>query len=74
MKKYTFIIILLIFINSCNAQLGPGYSFRLFDGTPNESLARAVENEDVSQIKKLIDEKEVNVNLQNRNLVIQFFC
>jgi hypothetical protein len=64
MKKSTFIIISWIFILSCHAQIGPGYSFRLFDGTPNESLAKAVASEDTTQIKKLISKGDLNINFQ----------
>src|SRR5215471_19460713 len=62
-------IFLLVFwvitmLCSCQGQRGPGYDFGLFDKTPNEELAKAVEREDTHKIKEILDKKYTDVNLQ----------
>ncbi|MGH2565254.1 MAG: ankyrin repeat domain-containing protein, partial [Ginsengibacter sp.] len=64
--KYSLIAIMFVCcLNSgCSQNFGPGYSFELFKNTPNWDLAKAVQNENENEIRKLIKEKGVDINLQ----------
>lgn len=64
MRKAFLIHILWITIAGCQAQLGPGYSFNLFDSTPNYGLAKAVAKEDTNEIQKILKKGDINVDLK----------
>ena len=49
---------------ACSQDFGPGYRFDLFKNTPNWELAKAVEKENKTEIKKLITQGKLNINLQ----------
>jgi ankyrin repeat protein len=61
------IFLLLIFYSvtiACSQNLGPGYRFDLFKNTSNWDLAKAVAEEDEKETRTLINEKKLDVNLQ----------
>ena len=64
--KRTFVINLFwLLIISCKAQIvGPGYNFNLFDSTSNQALARAVENDNINEIKKIVSKGDIKIDLQ----------
>jgi ankyrin repeat protein len=65
MVKITMISILInCFFVGCSQNFGPGYSFELFKNTSNWDLAKAVENENEKEIKRLIKDGNANINLQ----------
>lgn len=67
MKKLAFLISLIIFtFQSCTntLQLGPGYEFELFKNTPNWELAKAVKSENEDAINSILNDKNININLQ----------
>lgn len=52
----------LILLGGCIERQLPGYRFDLFDGTPYEKLADAVEDEDVEEIKEILKDKTLEVD------------
>jgi len=70
MKLNHIIIIVsltLFFLASCKFSKPPGIQFEMMKGTPVWSLAKAVEQEDTSEIGELIQEKHLDVNYKERN-------
>lgn len=65
MKFILIAMTFLCYLNSgCSQDFGPGYSFELFRNTPNWDLAKAVKNENEKEIRKLIKERRLNIDLQ----------
>lgn len=66
MKIYIITVLLGITLSACSQSesLGPGYEFSLFKNTPNATLAKAVENEDTTDISRILEEKDIDINYQ----------
>ena len=71
MKIKYFIILFLFLISSCidreqkvDKSKLLGNDYRLFQDTPAWTLAKAVEDENRSLIKKIVNEKQVNIDFQ----------
>lgn len=69
------LIILILSTSSSNSQnLGPGYQFDLFKNTDSWELAKAVENEDVNKIEKILNSQKIDINFQEpiyNNTILQ---
>jgi ankyrin repeat protein len=67
MKKNTIYVLILLLSLGC-AKIDKskllGYDYRLFDDTPVEKLAKAIENNDLSLIGSLINSNKLDVNYQ----------
>ncbi|MES2766985.1 MAG: ankyrin repeat domain-containing protein [Bacteroidota bacterium] len=64
MKNKIYIIFLLpAFLSSCSFYL-PGYNFALFNNSPVEELAEAVEDEDLEEIEEILKENKSIVDYQ----------
>lgn len=64
MRKAFLLNFLWITIVGCQAQLGPGYSFNLFESTPNYALAKAVAKEDTNEIRNIVNKGDINVDFK----------
>lgn len=71
MKKIlVFILVIFLFINCNNRETQIdnkdllGNDYRLFQNTPAWELAKAVEDDDMSKIQKIIAQKKVNIDYQ----------
>ena len=63
--KNILVNLFCMIIIGCNAQPpGPGYDFGLFDNTPNQALASAVNNENIDEIKKIAAEGNIKIDMQ----------
>jgi len=67
MKLFLILFFFGCIFNGCSQEnRGPGLSFDLFKNTPNWDLAKAVKQEDVPEIRRLIRDNKINVNLQEQ--------
>lgn len=67
MKLKNMILIFVISFNCASCQIyDPGFDYRNFDNTPVEKLARAVQDDDIDEINRLIKEKKMDVNYQDK--------
>lgn len=67
MRKRVFLIVpIVMFLQSCNSQVATMYSFSYFEGTPVRELARAVEREDTTLIKRLAIDKRIDINYKEK--------
>jgi ankyrin repeat protein len=65
MKVLNILMVLTWSYNlGCSQSFGPGYSYELFKNTSNWHLAQAVEKEDSTQIRRIIKQGGLNINLQ----------
>lgn len=66
MVKQRLLISIIVFlsINACTQSFGPGNELDLFRDTPNWELAKAVDKEDTSKIRKLVVDKGLDLNFQ----------
>ena len=63
-KSFCFLLFLL---SSCKFRQAPGLQFDLMENTPIWPLAKAVESEDTAEIRKLVQEKHLDLNYKERN-------
>jgi ankyrin repeat protein len=66
MRLYLLLFICLFFFKGCVSQnyKGPGNDFDLFEGTKNESLAKAINREDTLLANDILNDKSINIDLQ----------
>jgi len=64
MKLQTFIVFFVSTLTACSQNRGVGYQFELFQNTTCWKLAKAVDKEDLKEIKRILENKNININLQ----------
>ena len=65
-KIIVVVFFIITLMSSClqSQSLGPGYEFELFKNTSIWNLAKAVRDEDTSEINKILNNKTVNIDFQ----------
>lgn len=74
MKTLMILSFIVCSYSSCSQNLGPGYQFDLFKNTNSWELAKAVEKEDIKEIEKILNAKNVDINFQEpiyNNTILQ---
>lgn len=64
-NKFFVLFCGIVLLYSCNTtNYLPGFDFKLFNDSPVQSLAKAIEKEDVEKINELLKNKSINVDYQ----------